>query len=286
MFKDSQGKWHHTEEENRKTGKAQKGKYVSEETRQKLGKALKGRTVWNKGTRGVMKPNRTSFKKGNRLSEETKLKMSKTMKGRVITWGDKISEATKGHEVSEETRLKISEAGKGHIPWNKGIEREEYLEIMGDVIGRPFKKGSIPWNKSKINVYSEETLRAIGDAGRGRKHTEETKRKMSENNGRENHWNWQGGKSFEPYSIEFNKQLKELIRNRDNYQCQKCGCPEVENIEKLSIHHIDYDKKNCLPSNLISLCRSCNAVVNNDREYWEDWFNQKMEVKLEDRVTS
>ncbi|GAG86075.1 unnamed protein product, partial [marine sediment metagenome] len=36
------------------------------------------------------------------------------------------------------------------------------------------------------------------------------------------------GRSCEPYTPEFNKQLKELIRNRDGYKCQKCGCSEIE----------------------------------------------------------
>ena len=34
--------------------------------------------------------------------------------------------------------------------------------------------------------------------------------------------NWQGGKSFEPYGIEFSKKLKEEVRKRDNYRCQQC----------------------------------------------------------------
>lgn len=47
--------------------------------------------------------------------------------------------------------------------------------------------GKIPWNKGKRGCYSESTLKKISDATRGeknpmygKKHTEETKRKMSE----------------------------------------------------------------------------------------------------------
>ena len=86
---------------------------------------------------------------------------------------------------------------------------------------------------------------------------------------------WRGGASREPYAFEFGKQLKELIRSRDGYKCQKCGCPEIENNEKLSIHHIDYIKKNCLPTNLTSLCRSCNIKVNSNREYWTNYFRKR-----------
>ena len=95
---------------------------------------------------------------------------------------------------------------------------------------------------------------------------------MSESRKREKHPNWQGGISFEPYSIQFNKELKELIRRRDNYQCQICGMLEVENIRKLDVHHINYNKKNCLPSNLISLCRKCHIKTNTNREYWKEYF--------------
>jgi len=55
---------------------------------------------------------------------------------------------------SEETRRKMSEAKRGYIPWNKG----------------------------KTNIYSEEIRRKIGDASRGRKLSKETKRKISESN--------------------------------------------------------------------------------------------------------
>lgn len=99
---------------------------------------------------------------------------------------------------------------------------------------------------------------------------------QSENRIGENSPSWQGGKSFEPYTVEFNETLKEQIRLRDGYRCQKCGCPEIENKEKLSIHHIDYNKENCLPFNLISLCNRCNAAVNKNRKYWERHFRKKL----------
>jgi len=100
--------------------------------------------------------------------------------------------------------------------------------------------------------------------------------------GEKNH-NYIDGRSFEPYLEEFNNELKELIRSRDGYKCQKCGCSEIENGEKLSVHHIDYDKKNCLPSNLISLCRRCNSEVNKNRRHWTQCFRKKL-AKLKDGI--
>ena len=41
-----------------------KGKHLSDEIKEKISKSRKNKTAWNKGTKGIMKPNRTSFKNG------------------------------------------------------------------------------------------------------------------------------------------------------------------------------------------------------------------------------
>ena len=38
----------------------------------------------------------------------------------------------------------------------------------------------------------------------------------------EKHPNWLGGKSFEPYGVEFNRVLKEKMRKKYSYRCQQC----------------------------------------------------------------
>lgn len=86
----------------------------------------------------------------------------------------------------------------------------------------------------------------------------------------ENHPNWRGGKSFEPYGIKFNDELKESIKKRDDHECQMCHRREPE--IKLRIHHIDYDKKNNAQSNLISLCTRCHASTNWHPEKWIEFF--------------
>lgn len=86
--------------------------------------------------------------------------------------------------------------------------------------------------------------------------------------------NWKNGLSREPYPLDWRETLKESIRQRDNYKCQICRMPECENIQKLSIHHIDYDKDNLNPENLISLCRSCHTKTNYKRKYWEKYFEE------------
>jgi len=94
--------------------------------------------------------------------------------------------------------------------------------------------------------------------------------------------NWNNGSSFEPYPLGWTKTFKEQIRYRDNYRCQICGCPEVECIRKLHVHHIDYDKNNILPDNLTSLCNSCHNKTNGNREYWETYFQTKRKEKTDE----
>ncbi len=111
----------------------------------------------------------------------------------------------------------------------------------------------------------------------GKKRPKHSKRMSGKNHpmfGRKSelHWNWQNGISFELYPLGWNKTFKEQIRYRDGYKCQICGCPEVENDRCLDIHHIDYNKENILPENLISLCKKCHMKTNTNRDYWYAYF--------------
>ena len=89
---------------------------------------------------------------------------------------------------------------------------------------------------------------------------------------------WKGGISFEPYTYDFNPKFKEVIRKRDNHICQLCGLLEkgckILYGRKLSIHHIDYNKKNSFPQNCITLCVKCNSIINKDEEYWTRYFQE------------
>lgn len=80
---------------------------------------------------------------------------------------------------------------------------------------------------------------------------------------------------FRKYPIGWNKTFKEQIRYRDGYRCQLCGIPEAECSTSLHVHHIDYEKMNINDSNLISLCNSCHAKTNSNREYWKQYFSPK-----------
>lgn len=83
---------------------------------------------------------------------------------------------------------------------------------------------------------------------------------------------WLGGISFEPYCpIWKDKEYKKYIRDRDGNKCLNPDCWKKD--DNLHIHHIDYNKKNCSPYNLITVCRSCNARANTDREWHIAWYN-------------
>jgi len=99
----------------------------------------------------------------------------------------------------------------------------------------------------------------------------------------ENASNWKGGIAKLPYRYEFNEELKNKIRKRDNYKCRICEKSQEQSLieirKKLDIHHIDYSKDNNLEDNLITLCRSCHSKTNFKREYWQQYFKLIMEVK-------
>jgi hypothetical protein len=83
---------------------------------------------------------------------------------------------------------------------------------------------------------------------------------------------WKGGISFEPYCpIWKDKEYKQDIRERDGNRCLNPYCNSKKSND-LSVHHIDYDKKNCKPDNLITICRSCNCMANKDREWHKTWY--------------
>ena len=80
---------------------------------------------------------------------------------------------------------------------------------------------------------------------------------------------WKGGISYEPYSVDWTETLKRAIRERDHYICQIC------NENGWIVHHIDYNKKNCNPDNLITLCSSCHTRTNHNRNFWIAYFYAK-----------
>ena len=199
---------------------------------------------------------------------------------------------------------------KGKASWNKGLTKYDDNRIKTNRLGQHHSEGTkqkireanigkTAWNKGKTDIYSEETLNKIREARAKQTFSEESINKKSETmkkqwadpiikekriknayfkKGKE-HPDWIDGSSFEPYGIEFNKKFKKLIKDRDFNVCQTPGCI---NTEGLCVHHIDYDKKNNNPENLITLCRSCHSKTNdrNKRQYFTEYYNNILTIYL------
>lgn len=125
------------------------------------------------------------------------------------------------------------------------VKAEKKCVFCGKIFRKRLNEGKINWDK-KIHCSHK-------CAGMNRR-------------GEKNHL-WQGGKSFEPYSPEWTETLKTSIRQRDKYTCQLCGKNPV-----INVHHKDYEKKNCDPNNLITLCKTCHNYTNFNRDYWKRYW--------------
>jgi len=73
----------------------------------------------------------------------------------------------------------------------------------------------------------------------------------------QNNPQWKHGNCKRQYPREFNRELKEIVKYRDNYQCQMCGASF-----DLVVHHQDEDKTNNDIDNLVTLCRPCHGSLN------------------------
>lgn len=85
--------------------------------------------------------------------------------------------------------------------------------------------------------------------------------------------NWSGGLSRLPYPWDFRETSKKVIE-RDGFICQNPGCDGTD--ERLTTHHINYDKQDCRQENLICLCSSCNSKANFGRHEWQMFYESVM----------
>lgn len=122
--------------------------------------------------------------------------------------------------------------------------------------------------------HSQETKEKIRQKRKGGKLSEEHKAKIKQNtpSGKESP-HWQGG--IAPYPAQWNGEIRDIVRERDKYVCRMCGMKQsVLNgcNKKLDVHHIDYDRNNLDPENLITLCRRCHSKTNYNRDDWMNFF--------------
>lgn len=254
--------------------KAKRGEYAGEnhptknpEVRKKISKALKGRKFTN----------------------EWRLKQSKAHIGKKGFWTGKKRPDMSGDNSPtkrDDVKKKIGDANRKYeiepellwgYYWGAELGAKEISKMLKcnrEVIYRNMDKYNIP-----RRTNSESHIGIPFDVTNHRENCfcSVCKAKRGEHSG-ENNPQWRGGISFEPYGLEFNNDLKEKIRERDNWTCQECGIHQDNLDEHLCIHHIDYDKKNNSEDNLISLCRSCHAQTNFSRNDWTKYFMKRLKV--------
>lgn len=214
-----------------------KGHKHTEESKRKLSKAHKGQKAWNKGTKGLVKPNSGSFKKG--LKPWNKNTHIQTNTGR--------THIKKGAKLSDETCKRMSLAKTG-----------------------------VKFSQERVDRMKGRT-----SPMKGKKHTEEAKRKISESHKGDKAYQWKGGITPKIKAIRNSpemKQWRKAIFKRDGYKCQMPRCGKKERY--LNAHHIkrfaDYPELRFDINNGITLCKKChNKLKGKEKEEkFEELFNK------------
>ena len=199
---------------------------------------------------------------------------------------DKFGRFTIRHMVPIEMRKKISESNKG-----KKLSKEHIEKIKLSNIGRKMskeakekiklanigKKLSLETKQKKSNkmkikwAKDKEYRKRMSVSHIGKKQSKETIKKRIKQG--KDHYNWQGGISKEKRGLDWTEPLKRSIRERDRYTCQICSKQQENRAH--AVHHIDYNKKNNDPNNLISLCLECHIKTNYNRNEWKEYFKNR-----------
>lgn len=217
-------------------------------------------------------------------TKEYKERQSKLMKrlyaeGIVKSWnkGKKCPQLSK----KGEKHPMYGRRGKDNPNYGKArteeVKRKISIKNKG-ILNGMYNKTSPKRNKTYEEFYGKTKAKEVKEKLRkshiGYKRTKESRLKQSESTKGEKNWNWRGG--YTPYGVGFTEFLKEQIRERDNYTCQECKYPQEKLKDTLHVHHIDYDKNNHNPENLIALCSHCHLKTNFNRDNWKEYYQNKM----------
>ena len=191
---------------------------------------------------------------------------------------------------------KLGKKVRRRIPINKNYKKHKTIKIRSLFV-RDVNGVKNPFYKRRHSIETREKMsknhadfNGAKNPFYGKKHNEETKKtiidKLRVKNtgignpmyGRkhlalEKNPNWKGGKCLEPYCrVWKDKEFRSMLLERDKDKF--CWNPQCGNKGyKTSLHHINYNKKDCRPENVIKLCNSCNSIANFDRDWWESFYN-------------
>jgi len=247
----------------------------------------------------------TGEKNGMYGKEQWNKGKTKETDDRVKKTGENISKTLKIFYASEEGKKSAKERGKNLKIFFTTEEGQKWLDenIRGEngtMYGKTGDKASF-----YSRYHSEESKQLMSknhqdNSGEkhgmyGKKRPEHSKKMSGKNNpnygkrgketsmfGRtgEKHPMYKGGISYLPYCEKFNDYLKERVRDFFGRCCYVCGMNETENGQKLSVHHVNYDKMVCcndVKPLFVPLCKSCHGKTQKDREYWEEFFTVSLE---------
>ena len=191
-----------------------------------------------------------------------------------FTKGRKNKKYKQGHasRISNKGAL----ARKDSLPWNKGIPRtESEKKNISDALKIAKKKSTY--------VHTEEHRRKMSKSLKGNDVGKWSHKIIESRRNGPNYEKWKNNISntlklkykkgeiispfyvdgrykndpnsnYNKYGGEFTEDLKQQIRKRDSWTCQLCS-KERSGL----VHHIDWDKMNNNPDNLIVLCKGCHA---------------------------
>ena len=150
-------------------------------------------------------------------------------------------------------------------------------------IGKPLSEDHKRHLSKPMSEEGRKNVRDVANRPEVKKKNSESAKKQWENKefresmSGENNSNWQGGVSFGQYCKKFNYDLKERVRMFFGRRCLLCGA--LEGKEKLSVHHVNYDKMMCcndVKPLFAPLCRKCHGKTISKRKYYEEYFTQKI----------
>lgn len=250
-----------------KTRRANGGYECSEETRKRMRESSKKR---------IRKPH----------TEETKRKIGLRHKGKQISDKQREAATKKAKELWQDPKYRQMQIDSHNKYWSDNTNRERMSESCVKKFENKEERNKISNTLKQYHKDNPGIMQGVNNPMFGKKYTcsEEKKNNIAvaliekyknieerirvscihQNISRKE---WTGFLNDEPYCQEFTKELKEFIKERDNFECQNPDCWKTSDI--LGIHHIDYNKKNCKIENLITTCLSCNARANTNRKHWK-----------------
>ena len=253
-----------SEEVKQKISNALKGTKLSEETKQKISQANKGKTSYIRTEKTIKKQKETIKKNGGHKGEKNPM-----WKGGISRTIDFCDNCGKEHNFKT-VNYKNS---KNHFCSIKCRSEYQSKYIVGKA-NPNFKSMEIECDNCGKIIYVCPSQNKRNKYNFCSRFCDNEHRKKSKRYALENNPQWLGGLSFFPYPLKWSNQLRESIRQRDGYTCRICGYVWDKKDRKLSVHHIDYNKNNLNPENLISLCTPCHSKTHHKRDYWINYFNE------------